>query len=431
MIIESFSGIRGIYGKGIDEQLAKQYVYAYCKLFKLSKIVIAGDTRPSSMSLIKAMIRAFQDYGVDVINIGVVPIQTAEYAVIKFKAQGGVYITASHNEPEYNGFKFLKHDGAIIYADQAKKLISLAHKIKPCKRSTSKVINKHKQAVDLYVDFIAKKIGKIQGNVVADPNGGAGIEVLKKLFKRLGVKYTMINDKPGIFNRLIEPNEKSLKHLKGFDFAFGLDCDADRVQLVIDSHIVSGQYVLALACDAVLKGTKNKTIVTNDCTSYLVRDVIKRYNAKIKEVEVGETNVVKAMEKHNSPIGGEGSNGGVIIFPIKCRDGIMAVCLILKMFKKDILKDYPKYYSDRVQLKCSNPKIKNRLEKHFKGHVIKKTGGITGGLKIMFGKNSYLWFRQSKTEPGVFRIIADSDNRKKVDHMLKLGIKSFKKYGNI
>ena len=198
----------------------------------------------------------------------------------------------------------------------------------------------------------------------------------------------------------------------------------------------------ALACDIFLAKTKNQIVVVNDCTSYLVREIIKKYGAEIKEVEVGETNVVKEMEKQKSIIGGEGSSSGVIVPPIKCRDGIMGLALILKIIidrKKDlvtILEGYPRYYSERAKKEClplKSFKIKNNLESYFKnnGYKIKKTGGATGGLKILFDKNSFLWFRQSKTEPGVFRIIADGDNYEMVRNMLKEGSAMFDKFNNI
>jgi phosphomannomutase len=275
-----------------------------------------------------------------------------------------------------------------------------------------------------------------------DPNGGSAITVLEKLFKRLGVKTKIINNKLGQFSRLIEPNITSLSYLSGqvseggFTFGCGFDCDADRVEFVLPEQMVSGQYVLALACDAYLRGTKNQIVVVNDCTSYLVSEVIKKYGAKVKEVEVGETNVVEAMEKEKSIIGGEGSNGGVIVFPIKCRDGIMTTVLIIKLIAElgkslsTILDDYPKYYTERTIKNCLPDRavwIKSELEEYFrqKGYNIKKTGGKNGGLKILIDKNNFLWFRSSKTEMGIFRIIADGDNRKLVKELLKDGEKMF------
>ncbi|MDI6883472.1 MAG: hypothetical protein QMC93_03375 [Patescibacteria group bacterium] len=469
-LVESFSGIRGIYGQSITEELAQKYAQAYWGSFKkkIKILVIGGDPRNSTPLLKKAMLRAFQNCGVKkIIDVGVVPIQVCQHSILKFKAQGGVYITASHNPPKYNGWKFLKEDGALLYPEQAEKLIKIAHKTQEQKIATKKlkkarIINKNKEAIENYLNFILKKIGKkglksirrAKFKILLDPNGGSAIPILEKLFKKLEIQTKIINDKLGKFSRPIEPNFESLVPLSKkvnqakFDFGCGFDCDADRVEFVLpaDSEfteemgvVLSGQYVLALASEAYLKGKKNQIVVTNDCTSYLVKEIIKKYKARTKEVEVGEINVVKEMERQKSIIGGEGSNGGVIIPPIKCRDGIMTIVLILKMLadrKKslaEILENYPRYFSDRTKLKCSSRqalKIKKKLEKYFKikEYKIKKTAGSRGGLKILFDHNSFLWFRQSKTEPGTFRIIADGDNHKKVKKMLKKGIKLFNKF---
>ena len=467
-LVETFSGIRGIFGKGINPDLAYKYALSYCQLFKNknSTLVIGSDSRTSTPVLKKATIKAFSDFNVKkIIDIGVVPVQVCEFSVFKFKASGGVYITASHNEPEYNGWKFLKEDGAILYKEQASRLIKDVHKNKKNRavrsNSKTKVINKNKEAIDEYIDYVLRKTGKSKVDqikksrlkVLADPNGGSSIAILDKLFKKLGVKAEIVNNKLGKFSRLIEPNAMSLAYLAerinegGFAFGCGFDCDADRVEFVITKsssfakkmgQMVSGQYVLALACDTILAGSRNQTVVTNDCTSYLVRDVIKKYNAKMKEVEVGETNVVRDMERQKSIIGGEGSNGGVIIPPIKCRDGIMTTVLILRLISEqskslpDILGSYPKYYSERLAKSCSPDqavKIKKKLEKYFKGegYKIRKTGGISGGLKIFMDKNSYLWFRSSKTEAGTFRIIADGDEHHKVKQILQKGSEIFNK----
>lgn len=461
-LVETFSGIRGIYGQDINEELAYKYALAYCSLLKGKNfvLVIGGDTRASTLAIKQAMINAFHNFGIGkIIDVGTTPIQVCEYAILKFKASGGVYITASHNEPEYNGWKFLKEDGAILYKEQANRLIKKAHSVKlPVqkeKNSKINVLNKSKEAVDAYIKLVADEIGKngikeikeANFKILVDPNGGASIAVLAKLFERFRVQAKIINNEAGKFSRLIEPNVKSLAYLSDlmnkakFEFGCGFDCDSDRVEFILSDQMVSGQYVLALACDAYLAGTKNQTVIVNDCTSYLIRDVIKKYGAKIKEVEVGETNVVKEMEKQKSIIGGEGSNGGVILPPIKCRDGIMATILILKLIAhrkkslRDIIADYPKYYSERIAKKCQPEKviaIKKNIEKYYKekGYKIKKTGGESGGLKAIVDDDSYIWFRESKTELGVFRIISDGSDQTAVKNSLLEAEKIFDKFSN-
>ena len=53
-----------------------------------------------------------------------------ELAVREYKADGGIIITASHNEPEYNGFKFLDKDGAVLRPKDINKIINDFNKIK-------------------------------------------------------------------------------------------------------------------------------------------------------------------------------------------------------------------------------------------------------------------------------------------------------------
>jgi len=463
-LIESFSGIRGIYGKGITEELLKKYFFAYFEAFPQAKkkFLLAGDTRASTNLLKLAAISFLKEIGVkEIIDAGVVPIQTAELAVLKFGCLGGFYITASHNEPNYNGWKMLKQDGAILYANQAQQVIDfvnqkgssfflLGRSLAPS-LIFSRAVLKEKEAIELYCNYVLEKLGeeaveKIKQaklKVLFDPNGGSAIEVLKILSEKLNLQANFVNDLPGKFNRLVEPKAESLAHLQkyfekeNYEFATGFDTDADRVEFMTQSGLVNGNYVLALACDCLLQGAQNQVVVTNDVTSYLVRDVIKKHKAIIKEVEVGETNVVQEMEKQNSLIGGEGSNGGVIIPPIKCRDGLMTTCLFLKMIAQknqglsDILQSYPKYFSSHNKATCLSEKarqIKNQLESYYKkkGYIIKKTGDDTGGLKAEADENSYIWFRLSKTEPGAFRIYAETDqSQQKADNLAKEALAIF------
>ena len=465
-LVESFSGIRGVYGEGLTEQLARDYTFSYCELFSDNKdlLVIGGDSRSSTPSLKKAIINAFGDYGIKrVFDVGVVPIQVAQYAIGQFKAQGGVYITASHNEPEYNGFKFLKQDGALLYPEQSNKLTHGVYNLQelPAKSDQGiEVAFKQDEAIQKYVDYVINRIGQKSVEVIKqahlkillDPNGGSAINVLNRLFNKLGVEAKIINDQLGEFKHTIEPNAQTLTPLGRelengeYQFACGFDCDADRVEIVIPPNssfakemgvALSGNYVLALACDIFLEGTDSQVVVNNDASSYLVRDVIDKYKAKVVEVEVGEMNVVKEMESQKSIIGGEGSCGGVIIPPIKCRDGMMTIVLFLKMLANsqkslpEILDSYTKYYLLREKVQCSPEnviKFKENFEKYFKdqGYRIQKTGDQTGGLKAVADENNFVWCRQSKTEPGTFRIWADGKDKEKVKSLLNQAIEIFK-----
>jgi len=251
----------------------------------------------------------------------------------------------------------------------------------------------------------------------------------------------------GEFNRAIEPNEDSLFYLKNIidenkaDFAAGFDCDADRVEILLkDGQLLSGNYILALVVYEILlnaTNTKNQYVVVNDATSNVVREVAQKLGAKIKEVEVGETNVVEEMHRLKSIIGGEGSSGGAIIPPSKCRDGILTSLMVLSIVAKQqkrldyIIEDLPKYYTLRRRMEFDKTKH-NNIKKYLKGYYSKKgfearETSLKGSLKVITGKNSFIWFRASRTEAGIFRIISDSDKKEEAEKLMEEAVGVFNK----
>ncbi len=464
--METLSGIRGIYGESLTKEVAENYARAY-GIFLINKnrgkirVVVGGDTRKSSKALMGVFTREWLRMGFEVINVGVATTPMIELGVRIYRAQGGVIVTASHNEPEYNGWKLLQASGAILGARESEIIIKKAKEmgtlVQRAKQS-GKLISKEKDLPGKYIDFVLKTIGQTtakkirQGNfkVLIDANGGTAAVVASQLFRQLGVKMIGINMRLGQFQRLVIPNKETLAYLTPIidkeraDFGVGLDCDADRAEMIIDSqnvlakkrgNMINGHEALALAIDALKpKGA----VVINLPTSHLIYQVAKKYGVKIKEVDVGETNVVTEMERQQSLIGGEGSNGGVIVAPGKCRDGLLNTVLILRLMAErqkpleEILAGYPLFFEERKIVSANENqagllKIKIREYYEKRGKAIKSAPGADSGLKILFDKNNWLFFRGSKTEPGVFRIIANGDDRRLVNKMILDGEKTFHK----
>ncbi|MBU1975070.1 MAG: hypothetical protein KKG59_01560 [Nanoarchaeota archaeon] len=443
MIVETFSGTRGLYNDSFRE-LAGSYAKAYADFLKQENetptIVLGYDTRPSSEAVFIRMCKVLNYEGVKVIGLGVMPTPAIEHAVRELGIDGGIIITGSHNEPEHNGWKLLQNNGAILTTEQIGPIIEEARKVKSVEGDLA-FDDKHEEIVDSYCDFVKDMVKDVdfKGKFVIDPNGGAGIVVLKKLLEQFKVPGVIVNGKIGEFNRLVEPNKQSLATLKPVlkehkaEFGFGFDCDADRVEIVLDTgEVVDGNYVLAMTADLILEEEKG-SVVTNDATSNVVKFVCDKHGVNLIEVEVGETNVVEKMAELKSPVGGEGSNGGVIVPPNKCRDGILTVFQILKFLGKrklvDVVKEYPVYHEERAKIKCNPSKVSETnkfLEDQFskKGYVIQRRGDDLGTVKLVFD-DGWLFFRASRTEPGAFRIIANGLDEKKVREWLNMGVEAF------
>ena len=457
-LIESISGVRGIYDKDLTDSVAVRYAYAYSSFLKNktkktnATIVIGMDTRPSGIKLSDAIMGILD---CNFIDIGIAPTPAVEFAVRHFNADGGIIITASHNEPYWNGFKFLSNDGAVLNEKDINIVINNFKSFKDFhKIQERKILEKNTETIKEYTDFILRIVGrenieKIKSSkqkIVLDPNGGTAA-IAKKILEQSGAEVIGVNMTYGEFNRAIEPTEDSLIYLKNLiddnkaDFAAGFDCDGDRLGVILNNGmLLSGNYILALAADEALSNSKNpqnQVVVVNDATSNVVRDVVKRFGAKIREVEVGETNVIEEMGRLKAIVGGEGSSGGVITPPSRCRDGILTLLIILTIVAKkekkldEIIKELPKYYTLRKKMEFSAAKhdnIKRYLKTHYSknGFEIMETGGIKGGLKVITGRNSFVWFRASKTEGNVFRIISDSDKKEEAERLIEEAVSVFK-----
>jgi len=463
MLIESFSGIRGVYNEDLTTDIARRYAFVYYQFLKdkLKRepiIVIGTDTRESSNDIKEAMF----DSMLNIIDVGVMTTPGIEFAVRSLKADGGIIVTASHNEPEYNGFKFLDNDGAV--SRYSKNIINRYNNISEL--SEEEFLDKLYQGneprikkiknIDVkqgyfkfLLDIIKKEnielIKKANLRVVMDPVGGPGL-IAKELLEQLNVYVIGQNMNPGEFGRKIEPNDISLAYLHKIvekeeaDFAVGFDLDADRMAIMMrNGNIATGNITLALLTDDILSESKNPsgiTIVTNDATSSIVKEITKKHGANIKEVEAGEINVVDGMLQNKSPVGGEGSCAGAIYSPSRCRDGILSLLFILKIIAKnkkhleDLVDSLPEYYNLQKAI-LFNPKdhdkIKEKLKIHYKKYKQQETGDITGGLKIIFKDNSYVWFRASKTENGKLRIISDSKDKAKAKKILSDALQYLKK----
>ena len=178
-----------------------------------------------------------------------------------------------------------------------------------------------------------------------------------------------------------------------------------------------------------MKNAKNKVIVVNDATSSVVKEVAEKYNAKYVETGVGEINVVDKIYSLKAPVGGEGSSSGTIMPPSRCRDGILTLVYLLKISsneKKNLDKlviSLPEYHNIKNKVNTKDyGKIKKRLKDYYKKRNFKiKESKEFNSLKAISGKN-FVWFRTSKTEADILRIITDSNHKKEAEVLMEEAI---------
>ena len=115
--------VRGIYPTEIDEATAKAIGLAFPAVLDSSDlalgrtVVVGRDMRPSSGPLQEALVDGLLEAGLDVVRVGLVTTPMSYFAVGHLGAAGGVQVTASHNPPRYNGFKFSRREARPVSGD--------------------------------------------------------------------------------------------------------------------------------------------------------------------------------------------------------------------------------------------------------------------------------------------------------------------------
>ncbi|MCL2007665.1 MAG: phosphatidylglycerol lysyltransferase [Treponema sp.] len=285
------------------------------KLKKTGPIIVGRDTRPTSLTIMDAVLRSLIACGEDPICPGIVAAPEIMAWVRSIRAAGIIYISASHNPIGHNGLKFGLSDGSVLSPDQANELISLFkafidESTPELEKETlsllragvsgklenvySKEPEYKAEALDAYNRFskeviinsafeeIKKGIKERPLGIAADFNGSARtVSIDRDFISEAGIKFSAINSKPGEIMHCILPEGKSLEPCRDLlqdlyskDPAFILgyvnDCDGDRGNLVyIDENdgrakILRAQEVFALACLAELSGLAAQGIIEFD-----------------------------------------------------------------------------------------------------------------------------------------------------------------------
>ncbi|DAC71015.1 MAG TPA: phosphomannomutase/phosphoglucomutase, partial [Candidatus Poseidoniales archaeon] len=102
--------IRGIAGSEIDVSFSKKLGQSIVDFTGATSIAVGRDIRTSGEELHGALVDGIRSSGCEVVNLGVVPTGVVYRSTLDMEIDVAVVITASHNPPEYNGFKIV-HSG--------------------------------------------------------------------------------------------------------------------------------------------------------------------------------------------------------------------------------------------------------------------------------------------------------------------------------
>ena len=311
--------IRGVYGVNITPEIVRDIGKAFTTfLGNKNNICMGRDTRKSGDVLLDSFISGARDAGCAVTKVGIVPIPVLGFLTWHNKYDSGVYISASHNPPEYNGIRIRGMDGAGFLDEHQKiKEIFLNKKFRQISSAERKNLYEKNydphRLLEEYFDFITKKIHlEKELTVVVDPGNGSAYGMLP-LYEKLGCKVHGINIQPdGNFpGRGPNPDETSMKqsgeYLRktGGDFAVAFDADADR-GIILDEkgRLVPPEKIAVII--ASHHGKKGNVVASMDSSLLLERELSDLGITVVRE-KVGDVFMAQAVKKHKAIIGVERS----------------------------------------------------------------------------------------------------------------------------
>ena len=422
-MIASVSGVRGIPNADLTLSQLARMASRFAELAKSDSFLVGRDTRRTGIAIARAVEGPLLATGAEILELGVVSTP-ALFRESRMTGKPAVMITASHNEPEFNGLKFIIGG---LGADE--EMMREVVEDSKAGRSSFKAGKIRSRATTRYNDDLVSRFGpdSLDGMRVAlDLGGGAAIQHAVPVLRKLGCEVLSLNDTPGVFNRIVDPTKDELAALgrmtKERDCAIGLgfDCDGDRLVVVDDKGTRrTGDHMLALSVSRLLQEARKKDVVVSVDTSSAIDDVVGRVGGKVFRSKVGEANVVEMMERNDVDIGGEGSSGGLIDGSFNyCRDSMLAALLIIEALKEEgprFFDSVPAYRQARGALALPRGKIPKVMSRLGKEHG---EADRTDGIKIRLGRRSWVLVRPSNTEH-VIRISAEAGSEDEATRILR------------
>lgn len=422
-------------------------------------VVIGHDCRFAGALFAETVAKVMCSKGVKVfMTKGFVSTPMISMGAVKLNCDLGIIITASHNPPEYNGFKLKgsyggpllpKHVAEIeeIIKDQS----TLDTENIQLSDFSGKGLLEYTDLETMYCDAVASAFNldaiKNSGMQFAyDAMYGAGQNVMRRLLPDITFLHCDYN--PSFMGQAPEPIHKNLKEFSELISLSGdIDCglvtdgDADRLGLYnskgefVDSHHI---ILLLIHYLCKYKGMKGKVCTAFSTTPRVAR-ICKHYGLELETVKIGFKYIAEIMINEDVLLGGEESGGIAIKGHIPERDGIWMGLVIwefmatsgktLEELIHEVYEIVGPFSFERNDLHIRED-IKQKVLENCKAGNYKEFGKYKvarvedlDGYKYFFENGDWLMIRASGTEP-VLRTYAESSSREAAFDILEDGRKT-------
>jgi phosphomannomutase/phosphoglucomutase len=435
--------IRGIFGDDLTEEVATRIGAAFAKFIDGKTVVVGRDVRISGEKLRDALISGLVSR-CDVTDVGVVPTPLLYFAANRLKRDAGIMVTASHNPPQWNGFKAFRGQKGSIYGKDMQIIRDYAKAVDLKKLSEKRgKAASHEGIIGEYQDFVQSKIqlGRKLKIVADTANGTCGL-VAPALFERLGCEILTLNKEPdGTFPaHLPVPKEETLGELmkevvqQKADFGVGYDGDGDRAVFIDEKgKLIPGDLTLLIfAKDALQKHPRGKVVYELSC-SMAVEEYVKKLGGIPLVERVGHTFIMDKMIREQALLGGEKSSHFYFADIYGMDDGTFASMKLAEILSKSdetlsemvaALPQYPSVYEKNFEVSDSRKfAVIENVRSQFKRFGLKTLD--IDGVKLI-EEDGWVILRASNTEP-VIRVSAEARTKEKLNKLYYFAVTELNK----
>ncbi len=409
--------IRGVIGTDITPAVAETIGRAYAVYLSRHgdlRVIVGQDNRESSPRIRDAVVNGLVSSGCNVVDIGTVITPEFYFARIQYGIDGGVMITASHNPPEFNGFK-LARGFATIYGEEIQEIRRLADRREFTTGSGSVEV---RNVVPAYRSMLREKIqlGPRRLRVVVDCGNGTASLIAPDVLEELGCEVIRLycDSDPRFPNHHPDPVQPAnLQDLiatmqrQGADLGLGFDGDGDRLGVVDErGGIIWGDLLMILFWREILpKHPGAVGIVEVKCSQALYEEIA-RLGGRPMFYRTGHSLIKAKMKELGAVFTGEMS--GHMFFADEYYgydDALYAALRLLRILSNtekrlsELLADVPRYRS--------TPEIRVDCPDEVKFDIVRKVAADfkrdyqvidVDGARVLFGDGWGL-IRASNTQP--------------------------------
>lgn len=376
--------LRGLVGDDLSPELAEHLGKAfgtYLKRNGISQAVVGRDCRATSPEYAEHIIGGLLWAGIDVVDIGMVLVGTFYWSQHFLKHQGGIYVSASHNPPEFNGFKFANDYSETLVSDGMQMLRKMVEDEDYVKGEKPGEVKKQNILPDYYADILKRIPLERKLKVVVDPSATTAGDLAPDLLRQAGCEVIEHNTKvdPSFPLGVADPTENTVMQrlskeviAAGADIGLTYDADGDRIGVVDEKGgIIWNDVLLAIFATDVLRDHPGATIMYNTLCSKVVSETIEAKGGKPFMWRTGHSFLKKKNQEVKAAFIGELS--GHFFFSddfYNHDDGLYSTMRILRYLSSDdkslsqLVAELPQYVSSaEIKLSCPDDKKVELIEK--------------------------------------------------------------------